>query len=590
MAYLGMTNTFALLRLLPMSDQDKDTEILALRHQITILERQLGDARTRFSPADRAFLAALLHRLPTTTLHRLRLLVRPETVLRRHRDLLARCHADRSRPQRPGRPRTIRSIRLLVLRLARKNPAWGYRRIQGELLGLGIEIAASTVWQILKDAGIDPAPEHTTTTWSVFLRSQADALMACDFFETTTLTGTRLYVLADIEHASRRIRVLGATAHPTASWVTQAARNLAMDLEDAGRHVRFLIRDRDGKYPAPFDDILADAGIQTVLSGVRIPRMNAIMERWIHSCRRELLDRTLIWNQQHLLHALREYEHFYNTHHPTEASPTPHHYNRCHNRPPIKQPSPTSTSADDRDWAASSTRTTTPPDLHGRHFRQAQGSLAGPTPLPGHGQLLAPPPPRRPRLGRRQRRRAGVPADLLQLAALDRGRIHRSALLRPQRHRCQPVHDAISLILGKGATPGESIAPAVRGGRCLIGHRPVGGRRIHKFRSFSVIARQPLTESVQPWEQHPLGDIGLIEMVSNHPFQLGRNDHFAIEARMRLKPVAETCSRVRHGRENRRLVDDAIIKGRWLKEDGNATIIDPSMLIELFQAPSSLGE
>lgn len=206
LAYLGMTNTFALLRLLPMSDRDKDVEVLALRHQITILERQLGDTRPRFSPGDRAILAALLHRLPAATLYRLRLLVRPETVLRWHRDLLARRHAARSRPKRPGRPRTIRSIRLLVLRLARQNPAWGYRRIHGELLVLGIKVAASTVWQILQDAGIDPAPERTSTTWSTFLRSQADALLACDFFETRTLNGVRLYVLAVIEHTSRRIK------------------------------------------------------------------------------------------------------------------------------------------------------------------------------------------------------------------------------------------------------------------------------------------------------------------------------------------------------------------------------------------------
>ncbi|MEU4770182.1 integrase core domain-containing protein [Actinosynnema sp. NPDC023794] len=319
LAYLGMTNAFALLRLLPMSDRDKDTEILALRHQITVLERQLGQTRPRFSPGDRAFLTALLHRLPVGTLRRLRLLVRPETVLRRHRDLLARRHAARSRPKRPGRPRTIRSIRLLVLRLAHENPGRDYRRIHGELLVLGITVAASTVWQILKDAGVAPAPERTSTTWSAFPRSQAEALLACDFFETRTLSGARLHVLAVIEHASRRIRVLGATAHPTASWVTQAARNLVMDLEDAGSTARFLIRDRDGKFPTLFDAVLADTGVQVVLSGVRIPRLNAIMERWIHSCRRELLDRTPIWNQPHLLQALREYERFYNTHRPHQG-------------------------------------------------------------------------------------------------------------------------------------------------------------------------------------------------------------------------------------------------------------------------------
>ncbi|ROP41782.1 helix-turn-helix domain-containing protein [Saccharothrix texasensis] len=178
LAYLGVTNAFTLLRLLPMSDRDKDTEILALRHQITILQRQLGDARPRFSPSDRAFLAALLHRLPADALRRLRLLVRPETVLRWHRDLLARHHAARSRPKRPGRPRTVRSIRLLVLRLPRENPTWGYRRIHGELLVLGVKVAASTVWQILKDTGTDPTPQRTTTTWPAFLRSQADAVPA----------------------------------------------------------------------------------------------------------------------------------------------------------------------------------------------------------------------------------------------------------------------------------------------------------------------------------------------------------------------------------------------------------------------------
>ena len=227
-------------------------------------------------------------------LGRFRLLIRPDTVLRWQRDLLARHHAARSRPKRPGRPRTVRSIRQLVLRLARENPSWGYRRIHGELLVLGIKTAASTVWEILHDAGIDPAPERTSTTWADFLRSQADALLACDFFETVTLGGARLYVLAVIEHATRRIRILGATPHPTASWVAQAARNLVMDLQDAGSRARFLIRDRDGKFPGLFDDVLTDAGIEIVLSGVQMPRMKPRVayctssERWAarwRSCR-----------------------------------------------------------------------------------------------------------------------------------------------------------------------------------------------------------------------------------------------------------------------------------------------------------------
>jgi putative transposase len=203
LAYLGIINAFALLRLMPGSDRDKDAEILALRHQLAVLHRQLGEQRVRFEPADRAWLAALLHQLPRPSLHRLRLLVRPDTILRWHRDLLARRHATVSRPHRRGRPRTVRSIRALVLRLAAENPSWGYRRVHGELLTLGVKVAASTVWVILREAGIDPAPDRAATTWSQFLRSQAEALLAADFIETITLTGTRMYILAVIEHARR---------------------------------------------------------------------------------------------------------------------------------------------------------------------------------------------------------------------------------------------------------------------------------------------------------------------------------------------------------------------------------------------------
>jgi len=227
---------------------EKDAEILALRHQLAVLQRHLDGQRIRFDPADRAWLAALLHPLPRPTLHRLQLLVRPDTILRWHRDLLARRHAAASRPRRRGRPRTVRSIRKLVLRLVADNPSWGYRRVHGELLTLGTKVAASTVWELLRETGIDPAPDRAATTWAQFLRAQADALLAADFIETITLTGARTYVLAVIEHASRRVRILGATTHPTAPWVAQAAHNLVMDLEDTGCRVRYLIHDRDGKY------------------------------------------------------------------------------------------------------------------------------------------------------------------------------------------------------------------------------------------------------------------------------------------------------------------------------------------------------
>jgi transposase len=188
LAYLTITNTFAALRLLPMSDRDKDVEILVLRHQITVLERQLGaDTRVRFAPKDRALLAALLTSLPREVLRRLRLLIRPDTVLRWHRDLMKRRHARTCRPKRPGRPPMVRSIRAPILRLVRENPGWGYRRVHGELTTLGIKVAPSTVWEILKQEGLDPAPQRASPSWADFLRSQADALLACDFLETITL-------------------------------------------------------------------------------------------------------------------------------------------------------------------------------------------------------------------------------------------------------------------------------------------------------------------------------------------------------------------------------------------------------------------
>ncbi|MGW6403909.1 integrase core domain-containing protein [Streptomyces sp. NPDC055134] len=251
---------------------------------------------------------------------RLRLLVRPDTVLRWHRDLMKRRHARTCRPKRPGRPPTVRSIRALTLRLVReKNPAWGYRRMHGELATLGIQVAASTVWEVLTAEGIDPAPDRAATTRADFLRSPADTILACDFIETVTLTGRRQYILTVIEHATRRIRILGTTAHPTAAWVTQTARNLAMDLTETNATVTCLIQDRDAKYPALFDEILSDVGIRVVLTGVRIPRMNAIIERCVQTCRHELLDRTLIWNEPHLRHALRQFELHHNLHRPHQA-------------------------------------------------------------------------------------------------------------------------------------------------------------------------------------------------------------------------------------------------------------------------------
>ncbi|MFI8791977.1 integrase core domain-containing protein [Streptomyces sp. NPDC055105] len=191
--------------------------------------------------------------------------------------------------------------------------------MHGELATLSIQVATSTVCEILTSEGSGPTPDRATTTWADFLRSPADTILACDFIETVTLTGRRQYILTVIEHATRRVQILGTTAHPTAAWVAQAARNLAMDLADTNATVTCLIQDRDAKYPALFDETLSDVGIRVVLTGVRIPRTNAIMERWVQICRHELLDRTLIWNEYHLRHAPRQFELHYNLHRPHQA-------------------------------------------------------------------------------------------------------------------------------------------------------------------------------------------------------------------------------------------------------------------------------
>jgi putative transposase len=315
LVYLIITKLFSWLRLSRREESWKTAEILFLRHQVTVLRRQVA-VRPRMTWADRALIASLLNVLPRSRRAGGRLIVSPDTVLRWHRDLVRRRWARKSQHKQPGRPRTPRRIRTLVLRLARENPGWGYRRIHGELAGLGIKIAPSTVWQVLTNAGIPPAPRRSGPTWAQFLSGQAAAIVATDFFTVDLLDGTSAYVLAVIEHATRRIRVLGVTEHPTSAWVTQMARNLLMDLDGHVESVTFLLRDRDTKFTVAFDAVFAGAGIRTLRSPIRAPRANAIIERWIGSCRRELLDQTLVWNQRHLRQVLREYEAHHNGHRP----------------------------------------------------------------------------------------------------------------------------------------------------------------------------------------------------------------------------------------------------------------------------------
>src|ERR1022692_4466257 len=315
LVFLLITRVAAWLRLSRREEAWKTAEILILRHQLAVLQHRQPRC-PKLNWADRALLAALLGVIPKGRRHRLRLLVTPNTILRWHRDIVRRRWAARSMRGKTGRPTTRMNIKALILRLARENPEWGYRRIHGELAGLGTRVSASTVWEILRKARIVPSPRRTGPTWSQFLRSQAEAILACDFFTAGLLDGTQAHVLAVIGHATRRIRILGVTQHPTGAWTAQQARNLIMDLGEQAHRVKFMIRDRGSNFTSAFDAVLADAGIRTVLCNVRTPRMNAIAERWIGGCRRELLDRTLIWNQNHLQRILRDYETHHNQHRP----------------------------------------------------------------------------------------------------------------------------------------------------------------------------------------------------------------------------------------------------------------------------------
>ena len=230
-----------------------------------MLQRQVKTPR--LSWADRAVLAALARLLPGSKLRQFRLIVSPRTLLRWHTDLVRRHWAYPRRA--PGRPGTAKPVRALELEMARDNPGWGYRCIHGELAGLGYKLAPSTVWQILKDAGIDPAPRRSGQTWRAFLETQAKTILAADFFHVDTVFLRRLYVLFFIEHGTRRVHLAGITAHPTGEWVTQQARNLMMNLDGRADGLKFLIRDRDAKFTAAFDTVLTAVGVRIIKTPVR---------------------------------------------------------------------------------------------------------------------------------------------------------------------------------------------------------------------------------------------------------------------------------------------------------------------------------
>jgi putative transposase len=215
--YVMLTKLLGWIVLRARADTTKEIEILVLRHQLAVLRRRTPRPRIRWT--DRAVIAALTRLLPVR--RRFGLFVTPSTILRWHRQLVTRQWT--THPARPGRPGIPAGLRGLVVRLATDNPTWGYRRIHGELAGLGYQIGASTVWKILDGVGIDPAPRRAGPSWTEFLRAQAHAILACDLLHVDTVGLRRLYVFFVIEHATRRVHILGVTAHPTGAWLTQQA-------------------------------------------------------------------------------------------------------------------------------------------------------------------------------------------------------------------------------------------------------------------------------------------------------------------------------------------------------------------------------
>ena len=313
--YLLVRRILGLAVLLFRRDMAKDAELLVLRHENAVLRWHAG--RVRYEPADRVWFAALARLLPRRRWTGI-FPVTPATLLAWHRRLAASKY-DTSNSRKPGRPPTVPGIARLAVRLAKENPLWGHRRIHGELTKLGVMVAPSTVREILRAAGIDPAPRRAGPTWRQFLHAQAAGILAVDFLHVDTVLLKRLYVLVFIGHGTRRMHLGGVTAHPTGEWTVQQARNLAMSLGERFEGIKFLLRDRGPDFTASFGAVFQAAGARILRTAVQAPRMNATCERLVSTLRREILGRVLILGEAHVHTVLTKYQVHYNTARPHQG-------------------------------------------------------------------------------------------------------------------------------------------------------------------------------------------------------------------------------------------------------------------------------
>src|SRR6266498_4029837 len=292
-------------------DGTKDLEILVLRHQLRVLRRKIG--RPKFTAGDRVLLAAASRVLPRQRWASF--LVTPQTLLRWHRTLVRRKWTFQ-KARKPGRPPIDPQTAALILRMARENARWGCVRICGELRKLGIRVGATTIRTLLRRHGLGPAPRRTGPSWTQFLRAQAEGIVACDLFTVETIRLRTLFVLFFIHLSSRRVVLAGVTPNPDSAWVTQQARNVAMDLDDQDLAVRFLLRDHDARFTGSFDEVFCSEGAEVIRTPIQAPKANAHAERWVQTARAECLDWTLVLGRRHLLRLLCAYVRHYNQQRP----------------------------------------------------------------------------------------------------------------------------------------------------------------------------------------------------------------------------------------------------------------------------------